>query len=238
MLGRAFRVFHLALACLLALTAIGVGALDAATRSMHIAEEYGPRSLEGAYPDGPSWHARYEVGYGEFAGCLTSVPEWSAGEDNQISSLQGIRQFEPRCGELGPWALLRKKSFWTTSGTRMEHMGNSLFGDPIPAVFLSLGTNPKLSDGLERYVPLKERRVRNWCVGFRLLYLAAILGAYPTILALRFVGRRLRDRHRRTIGLCSVCGYDLRACTSGICTECGTPFVKCERTIGTDVEPE
>jgi hypothetical protein len=59
----------------------------------------------------------------------------------------------------------------------------------------------------------------------RLMPIAAVWLPYGLILAGRVVwwaGRRIRQRRRRTRGLCLQCGYDLRASPER-CPECGIP---------------
>jgi len=53
-----------------------------------------------------------------------------------------------------------------------------------------------------------------------LWFLAALAGAYPVIVAIRYV----RSRRRRPPEACKRCGYNLTGNVSGICPECGTPI--------------
>lgn len=50
---------------------------------------------------------------------------------------------------------------------------------------------------------------------------ALLTGLLPGIVAFRFGRRWIGERRRRAVGLCAICGYDLRAST-GRCPECGT----------------
>ena len=63
-----------------------------------------------------------------------------------------------------------------------------------------------------------DLRIPHWWV-------ILMAGAVPTWFGTRLIRerqRRLRDKKRSKIGLCNVCGYDLRA-TPDRCPECGTP---------------
>lgn len=51
---------------------------------------------------------------------------------------------------------------------------------------------------------------------------AVLLLAPVTVIPLIPLARARRREHRRRLGLCAACGYDLRAST-GACPECGTP---------------
>jgi len=57
-----------------------------------------------------------------------------------------------------------------------------------------------------------------WYIAFPIWPLVLILGGFES-------WRTIRRRRQRTIGLCRVCGYDLRA-TPERCPECGTTIVK------------
>jgi hypothetical protein len=50
----------------------------------------------------------------------------------------------------------------------------------------------------------------------------AVFGTWPLVAGARFALRRRRLRHRRKLGLCLHCGYDLRGSESPRCPECGT----------------
>ena len=57
-------------------------------------------------------------------------------------------------------------------------------------------------------------------VGWPLAIFIVVLGAYP---AIAFSRGPLRRWHRRRLGRCLKCGYDLSGNVSGVCPECGTP---------------
>jgi hypothetical protein len=63
-----------------------------------------------------------------------------------------------------------------------------------------------------------------WRVGGKPIWIVYVPGWMPVVLLgvlpTAWVGRRLRSRRRRRAGLCSRCGYDLRA-TPDRCPECG-----------------
>jgi hypothetical protein len=75
-------------------------------------------------------------------------------------------------------------------------------------VYPFLSSNPLLA-------PLPDIVERRWLIPHWMV--AAVFGIVPLARVTAWIGRRRSKRH----GLCTVCGYDLRA-TPGRCPECGT----------------
>jgi hypothetical protein len=67
---------------------------------------------------------------------------------------------------------------------------------------------------------LSFTEIRDWTVVVP-FWLVTLLAVVPPALLGRGLGRALRMRRRRRLGLCVRCGYDLRASVER-CPECGT----------------
>jgi hypothetical protein len=105
---------------------------------------------------------------------------------------------------------------WTTGclfvGPAEITGGEPVFNDLPPLNIMDAAAPGDPSYFFLRPLPLGLRITRGTCVVFVPIWLAMLLvGAVP-------FARRLR--RRRAVGVCSRCGYDLRA-TPGRCPECG-----------------
>jgi hypothetical protein len=61
---------------------------------------------------------------------------------------------------------------------------------------------------------------------------ALLLSLWPIVAGLLFLRRHRRLNHRRKLGLCLDCGYDLRGLESPRCPECGATFSACDAVRG------
>ena len=156
---------------------------------------------------GPGWHVRRttEVGCnrGEFV--VSETDHWSLATNDTGNQINARRVAEP-----DPSAGVR----WTTTETKFYRWNPARAGHRI---WRRLGFQGYYLRDV-RPVPdlgYVQRSVL-WRVGMPLWSLAVVTAMPCVLWLLRWRVRRRRDR----VGLCPVCGYDLRA-TPGRCPECG-----------------
>ena len=69
-----------------------------------------------------------------------------------------------------------------------------------------------------------------WRIELSHFWACVLLSALPALRLWR--GRRWKEWHRRSLGLCLRCAYNLTGNTSGVCPECGTPVMPVNKTAG------